>query len=550
VQVRVLGPVSVADGAGREVAGLERKGRELLTVLALRAPSAVALHELVDVLWDSPPASAVKSIRAHLSRVRAALRRAGLEGAVERAGSGGYRLQLPAGTTDLDAVASLRRRARELLGDGQRVAAAAALTDARRVWRGEPELPGTVAGLTLARGWQREHRQLVLEHLRCVVDGPDPSQALGELQQLTMRDPTDEPMWVLHVLALHRSGHQVEATRALASARTALSELGLDPGAELRRAETEVFADPAVSPRSDLGDEAPVQYAVDRGVHVAYSVLSSGPRDLVVLNPAMITIDGLLAEPHARDALGRLAEHARVVCFDRRGVGLSDPLDPQGDPLDAWTQDLTQVLDAVGIGTAHLLANFDTGLVALEYAARHPERVASLVLAHCFATYHRSEDYPHGLELDTVDQLIRDAISPEQPDHRVDTVAHATPSLAHQEEFRRWWTRIGQRGAGPATATAIRTIAVRADVRDRLADISAPTLVLHRRSCVNVDPGHARYLASHIPGAQLEIVPGTDSLWFTDTPDLLDRAIAFLRAWSPPEQVDPVHLETRAQTSR
>lgn len=116
----------------------------------------------------------------------------------------------------------------------------------------------------------------------------------------------------------------------------------------------------------------------------------------------MITIDGLLAEPHARAALSRLGEHARVVCFDRRGVGLPDPLDPARSPLDDWTQDLSQVLDAMGIGSAHLFANFDTGLIALEFAARHPERVTSLVLAHSFAIYHRTADYPHGLELDTV----------------------------------------------------------------------------------------------------------------------------------------------------
>ena len=539
--MKVLGPVSICDDSGHEIEALERKARELLTVLALRAPTVVTLHELVDVLWDAPPTSAVKTTRAHLSRIRSALRRAGLDAAVRRAGASGYRLVLPEASTDVEDVARRRRQARELIAGERLEAAATLLADARRLWRGEPELPDTVAGLTLARGWQREHRQLVLEHLGCVVRGPDPSQALGELQQHTMKDPTDEPMWVLHVLALHRTGHQVEATRALASARGALSELGLDPGADLRRAETEVFADPSASsaapaattvpasPR-DPAEEQTVQYAGGQGVQLAYSVFSSGPRDVVVLNPAMITIDGLLAEPHARHALARLGEHARVVCFDRRGVGLSDPLDPHVSPLDDWTQDLSQVLDEVGIQSAHLFANFDTGLIALDFAARHPERVASLVLAHCFATYHRSAEYPYGPELGTIDQMIRDAISPDQPRHRIDTVAQAAPSLAHEEEFRRWWTRIGQRGAGPATATAIRRNAVRADIRDRLDAVVAPTLVLHRRSCINVDVGHARYLASNIPGAALDIIPGTDSLWFTDTPDLLDSAINFLLA--------------------
>ena len=60
----------------------------------------------------------------------------------------------------------------------------------------------------------------------------------------------------------------------------------------------------------------------------------------------------------------------------------------------------------------------------------------------------------------------------------------------------------------------------------RLAEVVAPTLVIHRRSCVEIDIGHAHFLAERLPHAELAIVPGTDSLWFTDMPDLLDRAIA------------------------
>ncbi|MET7425509.1 hypothetical protein [Dactylosporangium sp. NPDC005555] len=58
--------------------------------------------------------------------------------------------------------------------------------------------------------------------------------------------------------------------------------------------------------------------------------------------------------------------------------------------------------------------------------------------------------------------------------------------------------------------------------------MTAPTLVPHRRNCLNVDVGHARYLATHLPDAHLRTVPGTDALWFIDTADVLDRAVAFL----------------------
>jgi pimeloyl-ACP methyl ester carboxylesterase len=77
-------------------------------------------------------------------------------------------------------------------------------------------------------------------------------------------------------------------------------------------------------------------------------------------------------------------------------------------------------------------------------------------------------------------------------------------------------------------ATTIRTVATRTDLRHRLSTVKAPTLVLHRRSCVNVDIGHARYLAEHLPNARLQTIPGTDALWFTDTNELVTQTREFL----------------------
>jgi pimeloyl-ACP methyl ester carboxylesterase len=218
------------------------------------------------------------------------------------------------------------------------------------------------------------------------------------------------------------------------------------------------------------------------------------------------------------------------VCLDRRGIRLSDPLVPCLTPLDQWVADVRKVLDACGIDRADLFANFDTGLVALEFAARHPERVRSLVLAQCYPRYTRGGDYPYGLDADTTETLIRDTVSPAAPEQGVDSVAQAAPSVAADEEFRQWWNRLGRRAASPAVATAVRTVATSTDVRHRLPGVTAPTLVLHRRNCVNVDIGHATYLADHLPDARLQKTAGTDALWFTDSDELLRHAVGFLTA--------------------
>ncbi|SNY65455.1 BTAD domain-containing putative transcriptional regulator [Paractinoplanes atraurantiacus] len=557
--VRVLGTAGV-----REAPRLERKAREVLTILTVHAPAAVTLDELARLLWDDPPPSAVKTLRAHISRIRAAIALSaaavvspsaaagmspsaavgvppsgvagvspsGVAGVspsgvagVERVGRDGYRLAVASEHTDVGLVAAARVRARGLLADGRADSAAAVLAEARELWRGDPELPDTVAAAALRQGWRQERRLLVQEHLGCLAAGADPASALGELERLTAADPLDEPLWAHYVRALNRAGRPTEALRAAATARAALVEVGLDPSPALSAAQTEVLRPPAV--QTEMPEKVRVSYATDASGSTAYTRLSERGHDLVVLNPAMLTIDGLLDGAQARAALTALAGHAAVVCLDRRGIGLSDPLDPARPPLEQWADDVRRVLDAAAIPRADLFANFDTGLVALEFAARHPSRVRRLVLAQCFPRYTRSDDYPYGLDRRTTETLIRDTVS---PGRGTDSVAQAAPSVVADEAFRQWWNRLGRRAAAPAVATAIRAVATGADVRHRLPEVTAPTLILHRRNCLNVDIGHARYLATHLPSAHLRTTPGTDALWFTDSAELRRYAADFLTA--------------------
>ena len=139
--------------------------------------------------------------------------------------------------------------------------------------------------------------------------GTDPGSGLGELEQLTATDPLDEPLWVHYVRALHRAGRQTEALRAAATARGALAEVGLEPGAALRaRPRARRRPGAVTAGHSPDGWHRPTvaPAAVDgprrvRGrrarAHRLHPALQRRPR-LVVLNPAMLTIDGLLDDPH------------------------------------------------------------------------------------------------------------------------------------------------------------------------------------------------------------------------------------------------------------
>ncbi len=523
--IRVLGELVVSrpavDDPGTALP-LERKARELLSLLVLHAPAALGPHELVRLMWEVPPESALRTLRSHVSRVRSALAECGHPDAVLSARGDSYRLASDV-DTDAAAVARIRGHARHLTARGRHDEAGARLAEARRWWRGAPVLPATVGGEALAAGWERERRVLVREHLQAVVRGSTPSDALGELARLTADDPLDEPAWALYVTGLHRAGLQADALAAVARAREALADVGLDPGPDLVAAQASVYGGATAvgtppPPAAPVPPAQVVRYTATGST--AYAELSdpgldAAARPVLVLNPAMVTLDGLLDEVHVRTVLTRLSDRVRVLCLDRRGIGLSAPLAAGADPLDQWVEDVAAVVDHAALDRPVLLANFDTGLVALEYTARNPDAVSGLVLVNCYATYQRGPGYPHGVDPDTARALIDAAVDPARP-RPLDTSALVAPSLAAAPGFRTWWNRIGQRGANPTTARVIRRVATTTDLRYRLEAVTCPVLVVPRRQCANLDPGHSTYLAEHLPGGRLHPLDGADGVWFTD----------------------------------
>jgi pimeloyl-ACP methyl ester carboxylesterase len=494
------------DGAG---ARLDRKARQLLAVLGLEAPAAVDVDVLAELLWDDPPPAATKAIQAHVSRLRRAL---GDAADLERAGHG-YALRASDEHLDVHAVASLRGRARALPPDD----AAPLLADARALWRGAPELPDTVAAGGLVARWQEERRRLADEHLAAQVDGSDPAAALAELHRATADEPHDQRAWELLVVALHRSGDVAGALRAYQAARAALADVGLEPGPALRRAEAEALASEPEQP-----DRPPVRYARTSDGAVAYVVAGDGDDVLVVLHAGLLSIDGIASLPSLAEATARLAGARRLVCLDRRGIGLSDPAPGAVAPLDAWVEDVVAVLDAEGVAGAAILASSDTAMVALAAAATHPERVRRLVLVHGYPRYTRAADYPYGVDPDTAAAATDDVLALDERPARFDPVAHLAPSVARDPGFRRWWDAVGRRAASPATAAVLHRAVHETDVRPLLGDVVAPTLLLHRRSCASCDVGHARFLAAHLRQATLTMLDGADELWFTgDTGSVL-----------------------------
>lgn len=279
--------------------------------------------------------------------------------------------------------------------------------------------------------------------------------------------------------------------------------------------------------------EADIRYARSGDVHIAYREIGAGPIDLLWYPPApLLPMEAVDEEAGLRRVCRRLASFARVVQFDARGVGLSDPVSPGEPPsLEQWVDDALCVLDAVGCQEVMVFAPRDSALQAVLLASSHPDRVVKLVIVNGFARLRRGEDYPIGVPghiLDAfVDSNIEGTPSAERgaPD---DFLVAAAPSVADDPAFKTWWVRSGRQGASPATAKAILSVGYSADVRPLLGSVRAPTLVLHRRGDRLFRIDHGRYLAEHIPGARFVELPGEDSLyWVGDNTTLLDEVEEF-----------------------
>jgi class 3 adenylate cyclase len=260
---------------------------------------------------------------------------------------------------------------------------------------------------------------------------------------------------------------------------------------------------------------------------IAYQVLGHGPPDLVLTFGFFSSVDLIWEDPGLALFHRRLASFSRLILFDRRGMGASDP--PPLDPLPPWesyAQDLIAVLDEVGCEQAAIMAHFDASSMAMFFAGTRPERTSALVLANASAKYLAADDYPIGVPAEVAEALLAQANQLWGTEVMADMTA---PSRAEDPRFRRWYARFVRTAASPRAVQARLRASFEMDARPILPLIQAPVLILHRSNLPFIPIEHGRYLAEHIPGAKLIELPGADSTLFWETPELtLDYVEDFL----------------------
>jgi pimeloyl-ACP methyl ester carboxylesterase len=137
------------------------------------------------------------------------------------------------------------------------------------------------------------------------------------------------------------------------------------------------------------------RYARSGEVNIAYQVTGDGPRDLAYVPGWVSNVEVMWDDPSLARFLRRLASFSRLITFDKRGTGLSDPVDLTHLPaLEDRMDDVRAVMDAVGSERATLFGHSEGGNMCLVFAATYPDRTEGLILTGSYARRVRSEDYP------------------------------------------------------------------------------------------------------------------------------------------------------------
>ena len=278
-----------------------------------------------------------------------------------------------------------------------------------------------------------------------------------------------------------------------------------------------------------MGDveRSETRYARSGDLSIAYQVVGDGPFDLVYVPGWVSNIELMWEEPGLAGFLERLASFSRLILFDKRGTGLSDPVPTDGLPtLEERMDDVRAVMDAVGSERAALLGHSEGGNMCVLFAATYPERTTALLLVGSYAKRLRSQDYPWA---PTVEQRAREIEETEATWGSPEAFRALAPSKAEDQAFQRWIGRYLRQSASPKAAAALMRMNTQIDVRDVLPTIGVPTLLIYRTDDADVQVDEGRYIAERIPGSRFVELPGVDHLmWTGDTDALLDEIEGFL----------------------
>ena len=284
----------------------------------------------------------------------------------------------------------------------------------------------------------------------------------------------------------------------------------------------------------------PTQYAKSGDASIAYQVVGEGPIDVVLVLGFATHVELQWESPPFAHFFERISSFSRLIIFDKRGTGLSDPV-TAAPTLEERIDDVRAVMDAAGSERAALLGISEGGPMSVLFAATHPDRVIALVLHGAMGRTTEAPDYPWASPAEALRESAAEFIAPYWGQQAEGMVELFAPSFADDPEAVEFTARMERSAASPAMVQQIFEMFLDIDVRAVLPTIRVPTLVLHRRGDRVVNRRAGEELAAQIPGARYVELPGIDHLpWAGDSEAVLGEIEEFLtgtRSAPEPERV-------------
>jgi pimeloyl-ACP methyl ester carboxylesterase len=262
-------------------------------------------------------------------------------------------------------------------------------------------------------------------------------------------------------------------------------------------------------------------------VHIAYRLVGAGPVDVVLVLGWSLGMRAVIELAGAAEIVRALSVRARVVLFDKRGTGASDPVKAL-PRLPERVDDVVALLDTIRSPGAVVVGFSEGGPMAVTLAAAHPARVRGLALVGAFARMAAAPDYPDGwteAEIAGLRGYVQRGWGSGA------TMRAFVPERHLTDKVRAWAARAEEEGASPGAALDLLDMNLDIDVRALLERVRAPTVVLHATGDRVVRMGNGRALALAIPGARLVEVPGNDHAFlFSGRPRLERELLALVDA--------------------
>lgn len=278
-------------------------------------------------------------------------------------------------------------------------------------------------------------------------------------------------------------------------------------------------------------------YARVDGLYLAYQTLGEGALDIVLADQWTSHQEAQWDVAPVAEVRRRLAQIGRLITFDKRGVGMSDPIPMQALPsIEAWIDDVRAVMDAAGSERAVLVTTLGGGLMGLVFAAAHPDRLRALVIVDGWARARADADYLIGLSPEEIARRVEQSEATWGQGMMLDAFG---PSMRATPGLREAWARYERFAASPGVARAMISNLLDLDVRHVLPAIHAPTLVIAHGEAPVFGSRFGKYIAQEVEGARYVEVPGIDNLiWAGDQAAIVEEIETFVTGAAPVRRSD------------